>query len=161
MTTAALASVAPYLLSMAVTTTIEPSSFDLGVTTLEQIERDWTIIDKIGTSYTGGPVLNLSEWEINIDGITDLQLAFNADGLLDVATVKARKGHLHEVVDLFKGKLTLNSEEEISDDYLNVTFISGEHEIIIESLPLDEKFTVNFISQEFKQARNDARKLYA
>jgi len=66
MNTAAFAGVAAYLLSMAAIAP-EPVSLAVGVTTIVDVQQHYTIIDKIGTSYTGGPVLNLSEWEVNLE----------------------------------------------------------------------------------------------
>lgn len=159
MNTAAFAGVAAYLLSMAVIAP-EPVSLTVGVTTILDVQQQYTIIDNIGTSYTGGPVLNLSEWEVNLDGVTDIQLAFNADGVLDVATVKAEKLHLDEVLEGMRSQLKISSDES-SHGFENVTFLSGSTEVVIESHPMDAQFTVNYISADFKRARNDAQKQYA
>ncbi|MGQ3825456.1 hypothetical protein [Pseudomonas alliivorans] len=159
MNTAAFAGVAAYLLSMAVIAP-EPVSLTVGVTTILDVQQQYTIIDNIGTSYTGGPVLNLSEWEVNLDGVTDIQLAFNADGVLDVATVKADKLHLGEVLEGMRNQLKISSDES-SHGFENVTFLSGSTEVVIESHPMDAQFTVNYISADFKRARNDAQKQYA
>lgn len=159
MNTAAFAGVAAYLLTMA-TIAPEPVSLAVGVTTIVEIQQHYTIIDKIGTSYTGGPVLNLSEWEINLEGVTDIQLAFNANGLLDVATVKADKLHLKEVLEGLRSKLEVTGDES-SMGSENVVFMSGTTEVIVESHPLDTQFTVNYISAGFKRARAAAQKQYA
>jgi len=159
MNTAAFAGVAAYLLSMAVVAP-EPVSLTVGVTTILDVQQQYTIIDNIGTSYTGGPVLNLSEWEVNLDGVTDIQLAFNADGVLDVATVKADKLHLDEVLKGLRSQLKISSDES-SHGFENVTFLSGLTEVVIESHPMDAQFTINYISADFKRARNHAQKQYA
>jgi len=159
MNTAAFAGVAAYLLSMAVIAP-EPVSLTVGVTTILDVQQQYTIIDNIGTSYTGGPVLNLSEWEVNLDGVTDIQLAFNADGVLDVATVKAEKIHLGEVLEGMRSQLKISSDES-SHGFEYVTFLCGSTEVVIESSPMDAQFTVNYISADFKRARNDAQKKYA
>jgi len=159
MNTAAFAGVAAYLLSMAAIAP-EPVSLAVGVTTIVDIQQHYTIIDKIGTSYTGGPVLNLSEWEVNLEGVSDIQLAFNAEGVLDVATVKADKLHLEEVLDSFRNQLQI-STDEFGLGFENVTFFSGTTEVVVESHPLDTQFTVNYISADFKRARTQAQKQYA
>ncbi|HBN9243571.1 TPA: hypothetical protein L3830_004675 [Pseudomonas aeruginosa] len=159
MNTAAFASVAAYLLAMAVTAP-EPIGLTVGVTTIVDVQQHYTIIDRIGTSYTGGPVLNLSEWEISIDGVTDIQLAFNAEGILDVATVKADKHHLDEVLNGLRNQLQISTDQS-SLGSENVTFISGTIEVVVESHPLDPQFTVNYISAGFKHARNQAQRQYA
>ena len=51
MNTAAFAGVAAYLLSMAAIAP-EPVSLAVGVTTIVDVQQHYTIIDKIGTSYT-------------------------------------------------------------------------------------------------------------
>ncbi|ERT15920.1 hypothetical protein IQK56_13000 [Pseudomonas sp. MAFF 301449] len=159
MNTAAFAGVAAYLLSMAAIAP-EPVSLAVGVTTIVDVQQHYTIIDKIGTSYTGGPVLNLSEWEVNLEGVTDIQLAFNAEGVLDVATVKADKLHLEEVLNGLKSQLQISTDES-SLGFENVTFLSGSTEVVVESHPLDTQFTVNYISADFKRARTQAQKQYA
>lgn len=159
MNTAAFAGVAAYLLSMAVIAS-EPVSLTVGVTTIVDVQQNYTIIDKIGTSYTGGPVLNLSEWEVNLEGVTDIQLAFNAEGVLDVATVKADKLHLEEVLSGLRSKLQIGKDES-SHGFENITFLSGSTEVVVESHPMDTQFTVNYISSDFKRARTDAQKQYA
>lgn len=159
MNTAAFAGVAAYLLSMA-TITPEPVSLAVGVTTIVDVQQHYKIIDKIGTSYTGGPVLNLSEWEVNLEGVTDIQLAFNSQGLLDVATVKADKLHLDEVLNGLMSQLQISTDES-SLGFDNMTFLAGSTEVVIESHPLDSQFTVNYISAEFKRARAQAQKQYA
>lgn len=159
MNTAAFAGVAAYLLSMAVITD-EPVKLTVGVTTIANVQRDFTIIDRIGSSYTGGPVLNLSEWEVNLEGITDLQLAFNADGILDVATVKADKVHLEEVLNALRSQLSMITDRFIHD-LDNIIFLSGSTEVIVESHPMDTHFTINYMSADFKHARNQAQKKYA
>lgn len=159
MNTAAFAGVAAYLISMAAIA-LEPASLSVGVTTIIDVQQHYTIIDKIGTSYTGGPVLNLSEWEINMEGITDIQLAFNAKGVLDVATVKADKLHLEEVVEGLRSKLEVTGDQSSlgSED---IFFRYGTTEVIVESHPLDSQFTVNYISADFKRARTLAQQQYA
>lgn len=159
MNTAAFAGVAAYLLSMAVIAP-EPVSLTVGVTTIVDVQQRYTIIDKIGTSYTGGPVLNLSEWEVNLEGVTDIQLAFNAEGVLDVATVKADKLHLEEVLSGLRSQLQIGTDES-SHGFENITFLSGSTEVVVESHPMDTQFTVNYISADFKRARTDAQKQYA
>lgn len=159
MNTAAFAGVAAYLLSMAAGAP-ETTSLAVGLTTIVEIQQHYTIIDKIGTSYTGGPVVNLSEWEINLEGITDIQLAFNSTGVLDVATVKADKLHLEEVLEGLRTNLKVAGDES-SLASENVVFISGTTEVIVESHPLDSQFTVNYISADFKHARTVAQKQYA
>lgn len=159
MNTAAFAGVPAYLLSMA-TDAPEPVSLAVGLTTIVEIQQHYTIIDKIGTSYTGGPVLNLSEWEINLEGVTDIQLAFNDKGVLDVATVKADKLHLEQVLEGLRSKLEVTGDES-SLGSENVVFMSGTTEVIVESHPLDTQFTVNYISADFKHARMAAQKQYA
>lgn len=159
MNTAAFAGVAAYLLSMAVITD-EPVKLAVGVTTIANVQRDFTIIDRIGSSYTGGPVLNLSEWEVNLEGIIDLQLAFNADGILDVATVKADKVHLEEVLDALRNQLSMITDKFIHD-LDSIIFLSGSTEVIVDSQPMDPHFTINYMSADFKHARNQAQKKYA
>lgn len=159
MNTAAFAGVAAYLLSMAAIAP-EPVSLAVGVTTIVDVHHHYTIIDKIGTSYTGGPVLTLSGWEVNIEGITDIQLAFNAEGVLDVATVKADKLHLEEVLHSMRSQLQIGADER-SHGIENVTFFSGSTEVVVESHPMDTQFTVNYISADFKIARTQAQKRYA
>lgn len=159
MNKAAFAGVAAYLLSMAAIAP-EPVSLTVGVTTIVDVQKQYTVIDSIGTSYTGGPVLNLSEWEINLEGVSDIQLAFNADGLLDVATVKADKLHLDEVLEGLKSRLRISSDES-THGFQNVTFLSGSTEVIVESHPLDAQFSVSYISADFKRARSNAQKRYA
>jgi hypothetical protein len=159
MNTAAFAGVAAYLLSMAVIAP-EPVSLTVGVTTILDVQQQYAIIDNIGTSYTGGPVLNLSEWEVNLEGVTDIQLAFNSDGVLDVATVKANKHYLDEVLDGLRSQLKIITDES-SHGFENVTFLSGSTEVVIESHPMDAQFTVNYISADFKRARTAAQKQYA
>lgn len=159
MNKAAFAGVAAYLLSMAAIAP-EPVSLTVGVTTIVDVQKQYTVIDSIGTSYTGGPVLNLSEWEINLEGVSDIQLAFNADGLLDVATVKADKLHLDEVLEGLKSRLRISSDES-THGFQNVTFLSGSTEVIVESHPLDAQFSVSYISADFKRTRSNAQKRYA
>ncbi len=154
MNTAAFAGVAAYLLSMAAIAP-EPVSLAVGVTTIVDVQQHYTIIDKIGTSYTGGPVL-----EVNLEGVTDIQLAFNAEGVLDVATVKADKLHLEEVLNGLRSQLQISTDES-SLGFENVTFLSGSTEVVVESHPLDTQFTVNYISADFKRARTQAQKQYA
>lgn len=159
MNTAAFADVAAYLLSMTAIAP-EPVSLAVGLTTIIDVQQHYTIIDRIGTSYTGGPVLNLSEWEINLEGITDIQLAFNAKGVLDVATVKADKLHLEEVLEGLRSKLEVTGDES-SLGSENIFFMCGTTEVIVESHPLDSQFTVNYISADFKHARSVAQQQYA
>lgn len=159
MNTAAFADVAAYLLSMTAIAP-EPVSLAVGLTTIIDVQQHYTIIDRIGTSYTGGPVLNLSEWEINLEGITDIQLAFNDKGVLDVATVKADKLHLEEVLEGLRSKLEVTGDES-SLGSENIFFMCGTTEVIVESHPLDSQFTVNYISADFKHARSVAQQQYA
>lgn len=159
MNTAAFSGVEAFLLNMAVIVP-EQVSLAVGVTTIEDIQQHYTIIDMIGTSYTGGPVLNLSEWEINLKGITDIQLAFNAEGVLDVATVKADRLHLEEVLNCLRRQLKTNSNES-RHDFENETFLSGSIEVVVEIHPMDSLFTVYYISAEFKRARSQAQMRYA
>lgn len=159
MNKAAFAGVAAYLLSMAAIAP-GPVNLTVGVTTIVDVQKQYTVIDWIGTSYTGGPVLNLSEWEINLEGVTDIQLAFNADGVLDVATVKADKLHLDDVLEGLKSKLHISSDVS-SHGFQNVTFVAGSSEVIVESHPLDAQFSVSYISADFKIARTNAQKRYA
>lgn len=160
MNTDALPGVAAYLLSMSAIGAIEPLTLVVGVTTIADIKKQYTIIEDIGTSYTGGPVLNLSDWEINVEGIMDVQLAFNADGVLDVATVKADIEYFDDLRDSLISYLSQEPTSE-SDGLQNITFYADSTEVVLEGNPLDAMFTVNYISAEFRSARNKAQKSYA
>lgn len=160
MNTVALAGVATYLFNMTAIGVVEPDTLAVGITTIAGVNSKFTIIDKIGTSYTGGPVLNLSEWEINVEGISDIQLAFNAEGVLDVATVKADIEYLPELLETLKCQLSQAPDTD-SAGLQNMIFLAGTTEVVVETHPLDTKFTVNYISAEFRDARNHAQDSYA
>ncbi|WP_432780640.1 hypothetical protein QZH44_30510 (plasmid) [Pseudomonas corrugata] len=159
MNNAAYAGVAAYLLGMAVSAS-ELVNLTVGITTITEVQQRFSIIDNIGMSYTGGPVLNLSEWELNLEGLVDIQLAFNASGILDVATAKADKLHFEEVVNGLKSQLIVTADESYLG-FAHITFLSGTTEVVVEAHSLDTQFTINYISADFKIARSQAQKRYA
>lgn len=77
-----------YLKGLALSEAIAHKAMILGKTTLAEIEGRYAFLDRIGDSYSGGPVVGLAEWEINIDGIAGIELVFNAAHRLDVAVVR-------------------------------------------------------------------------
>lgn len=158
MNTTTYEDIATFLVSMAIPAT-EAKVIAVGVTTIRDIEANYAVIDKIGTSYTGGPVLNLTEWEIGLEGVTDIQLAFNVSGLLDVATVKAEKTHFEKVLSEFASVLAIQTDESHSD-FHNVSFTAGHLDVLVESHPLDSQFTINYMSADFQKARSAAQSLY-
>lgn len=161
MNTAALPDASLFLLSMA--TAIDPTEPQIpivGKTTISDIERNYLIIDTIGTCYTGGPVLNLSAWELGLGGLGDIQLAFDGTGVLDVVTVKVEKTHLEAVIAGLRQNL-ITTHDESSTDFLTITFQAGSTEVTIDSHPMDSHFTVNYLSSAFKHARSEAHRLYA
>ena len=150
------AEVATYLLSLTVPKAVTPLGLSIGLATLTMIERQFAVIDTVGTSYTGGPVLNLSDWEINVVGITDVQLAFSAAGRLDVVTLKVHKDHFAAVSSLFREVLNLEADDDLGQGCHCLTFCSATLQVMLETPSSDSPFTVTYLSAPFKNARDRA-----
>lgn len=88
-----------YLKGLALSEAMAHKAMILGTTTLAEIEGRYAFLDRIGDSYSGGPVVGLAEWEINIDGIAGIELAFNAAHRLDVAVVRVCGLEVDEILE--------------------------------------------------------------
>ena len=143
-----------YLKSITNQSAARPGTICLGATTVREIEKQFFFIDQIGTSYTEGPVLNLSELEANVQGVTGIQLAFNADGVLDVATIRAEKSAIEELDDVI---LKCDHPEPIAFPGREGTFSIGDIEISLTTEAHSSNVIISFCTSEFLQAKAAAR----
>lgn len=126
----------------------------LGKTSLREIERRFAFLDRISDSYTGGPVVSLTDWEINIEGLTGLELVFNRNGLLDAAVVRVLDRSFLEMVSEFDAAFTPDQDQGVREEQIAArSYSSDGHRIEIEEDPIDGSILLRFSSQEFLAAK--------
>lgn len=158
-----------FLLGLAIVTTgREDTAADsrqftitMGVTTLEDVERELKIIDRLGVSYTGGPVLALCDWELKIQGLRDLQLTFNSQGTIDVAFAKIERPYYEAIKEAFNQHLQLECEIANDHGFCSSKFSHKELDIALEVDSMSDLVSITCTSAAFKTAISEAQQRYA
>lgn len=142
-----------YLRSLIANDQSRVDGLKLGQTTLSEIEDRYAFIDRIGNSYSGGPVVSLVDWELSIEGISGIELGFNAKNCLDVMVVRLASLGLEDL----QGMLTMERAKPCNDetDLTNRAFYSAPHcQIQLEADPIDNTVSVTLSSAAFQQKKN-------
>ncbi|WP_329046190.1 hypothetical protein [Pseudomonas aeruginosa] len=155
-----------FILGFAAIVTEEPPYPDtfrisIGVTTLQDVEHELKIIDQLGVSYTGGPVLALCDWELKVQGLRDLQLTFNSQGTVDVVLAKIERAYYPAIKDAFNRYLPLECEIENDHGFCSTRFAHEEMDVALEVDSMSDLVSVTCTSASFRQAISDAQQRYA
>lgn len=126
----------------------------LGKTSLREIERRFAFLDHISNSYTGGPVVILTDWEINIEGLSGLELVFNSRGILDAAVVRVVDRSFNDMTEAFDAAYAPSPSQRNEDDQIPArSYLSQGQQIEIEQDPIDGTILLRFSSDEFLAAK--------
>ncbi|MCY1551511.1 hypothetical protein D9M68_878470 [compost metagenome] len=103
----------------------------------------------------------MSEWELGVDGIHDLRLSFNSNGLLDVITVTAAGIYFEAIVSILEEAYPVDFDAGSEKGFRSLNFTADGYVLMIDDEPMNERMTISLVSEDFLNAKMAAQKRYA